>query len=358
MLAFGLIPLNQPQSPVTATEKRSRWVRPLDVPPGHWKKQLSGKLRELTIRGKLDQLKQVIAADPSLLNKRGSHGRTFLFEAVRKNRLETVMWLLERGADVQLTGCYNSESIVQLDPLTAASYYGRERLIEPLRDYGAQIDLFRAAFLRDIDSVNGFLRKNPELLNAEDPNDDIYYTPLVSFCVAGGQLELLNDMYDRGAQLLGYDAQLLFIAARVGNTSILVYLLDQGVSPTSCDATLWMATSSMEDLKLLVKSGLSPNQRPYHGLHPLMYACRADKTLDIPKARYLIELGADVNAVGPQGRTALHYAARGGTTELCELLLVAGADETVTDKEGRTPLDIAQQYDKTAVEQLLTGRTA
>lgn len=300
-------------------------------------------MRDLAVRGKLDQLKQLIAADPSLLNKRGSHGRTFLFEAVRKNRLETVVWLLEQGADVHLTGCYNSESIVQLDSLTAASYYRRKNLVEPLERYGANRDVFRAAFMGDIESVNGFLKDNPNFLNAEDPNDDIYYTPLVSFCVAGGQMDLLSELVDRGGQLLGYDAQLLFIAAHMGNTNILRYLLEQGVSPKSSDATLWMATSSLEDLKLMVKSGLSPNQRPYHGLHPLMYACRADKTLDIPKVKYLIELGADVNAIGPQGRTALHYAARGGNAELCNFLLNAGADRTRLDEAGRTPFDIAKK---------------
>lgn len=349
--------MNQLQPPATETEKRSRWVRPLDVPPGHWKKQLSGKLRDLAIRGKLDQLKQLIEADPSLLNKRGSHGRTFLFEAVRKNRLETVLWLLEQGADVHLTGSYNSESIVQLDSLTAASYYGRERLIDPLIDYGAKRDVFRSAFIGDIDSVNGYLKDNPELLNAEDPNDEIYYTPLVSFCTAGGRFDLLCELVDKGARLRGYDAQLLFIAAHTGNTDILAYLLELGVSPQSSDATLWMATSSLDDLKLLVKSGLSPNQRPYHGLHPLMYACRADKTLDIPKARYLIELGANVNAIGPQGRTALHYAARGGNAELCDFLLNAGADRTRLDDEGRTPFDIAKKFDKGAAVQLLLDWT-
>ena len=333
--------------------EEGRWVRPLDVPPGHWKKQLSGKLRDFAVKGKLDQLKQLIAADPSLLNKRGSHGRTFLFEAVRKNRYETVIWLLERGADVSLTGCYNSETLVQLDPLTAASFYRRERLIEPLTQYGARRDVFRAAFNGDKEEVDRFLQNDPKLLNAEDPHDDIYYTPLVSFCVAGGQLELLTNLVSRGANLRGYDAQLLFIATHMENPGILRFLLENGVSPFTSDATLWMATNSIEDLRLLVNAGLSPNQRPYHGLHPLMYACRADKTLDIPKAQYLIELGAEINAIGPDGRTALHYASRGSSAKLCELLLNAGADRTILDEEGKSPLDIAKSFDKKEIVHLL-----
>ncbi len=346
--------MSQPQSTLSESDLTGRWVRPLDVPPGHWKRQLSGKLRDLAIRGKLDQLKQLIGDDPSLLNKRGSHGRTFLFEAVRKNRLETVLWLLEQGADVHLTGCYNSESIVQLDPITAASFYRREQLIEPLVRFGASRDVFRAAFIGDEGAVEGFLGDDPSLLNAEDPNDEIYYSPLVSFCVAGGQLKLLRNLVDRGASLQNYDAQLLFIAAHIGDSEVLSYLLEKGVSPLFSDATLWMATNHMENLRLLVKSGLSSNQRPYHGLHPLMYACRADKSLNVARVQLMVELGAEVNAVGPQGRTALHYAARGGDPTLCQLLLDAGADPTKLDDEGRTPLEVARKYRKCDVVDLLT----
>lgn len=345
--------LNQHRLTATDPNQGRRWVRPLDVPPGHWKKQLPGKLRDLAIKGKLDQLKRLLANDPSLLNKRGSHGRTFLFEAVRKNRQEVVSWLLDQGADVQLTGSYNSESIVQLDALTAASFYRREHFVELLTRFGAERDVFRSAFVGDTDAVDAYLEDSPNLLDAEDPNDDIYYTPLISFCVAGGQLELLRKLVDRGASLRNYDAQLLFIAAHMGDKNVLNYLLSQEVSPASSDATLWMATTHLDSLRLLVRFGLSPNQKPYHGLHPLMYACRADKTLDVPKAQLLIDLGAEVNAVGPQGRTALHYAARGGNVELCELLCKAGADRLTQDDEGRTPFDVARKFGKSDVERLL-----
>ena len=201
--------------------------------------------------------------------------------------------------------------------------------------------------------MDSFLEDDPARINAEDPCDEIYFTPLVSFCVAGGQLELLTNLVSRGANLQGYDAQLLFIAAHMGCSSILAFLLQKGVSPATSDATLWMATNSIEDLRLLVSAGLSPNQRPYHGLHPLMYACRADKALDIPKVQYLIDLGAEINAVGPEGRTALHYASRGNSVKLCELLLDAGADKTMYDDEGRTPLEVARSLDKKKIAQQL-----
>ena len=339
--------------PTSLASSGDRWVRTFDFPNGHWKKQLPGKLRDLAVRGDLSKLKTLINSDPCLLNRRGSHGRTFLWEAVRKNRLETVQWLLERGADVGLTGCYNSESMVQLDPLTAASFYHHERLFEILKSFGASRDVFRAAFCGERRVVEHFLSANPELLNSEDPHDEIYFTPLVSFCVAGGQLDLLKLLVDRGAEVETYSSQLLFMGAHFGRLDILSLLVGQGASPLHSDATLWMATDRMDVLRLLVDAGLSPNQKPYRGLHPLMYACRADKSQNLDRVRYLVDLGADINKVGPQGRTALHYAARSGNREMCRVLTQAGADVNLVDDEGNTPLDVANIHGKIEVEQHL-----
>ena len=48
--------------------------------------------------------------------------------------------------------------------------------------------------------------------------------------------------------------------------------------------------------------------------------------------------GADVNAAGEDGQTALHWAAYGGHLEMAELLLAAGADVNAENDAGRTPL--------------------
>jgi len=54
-----------------------------------------------------------------------------------------------------------------------------------------------------------------------------------------------------------------------------------------------------------------------------------------------VELGVDVNAADSQGRTAGHGAAMWGYTDVIKFLAQNGADLTIKDKRGLTPLDAA-----------------
>ncbi|XP_049796009.1 ankyrin repeat, SAM and basic leucine zipper domain-containing protein 1-like [Schistocerca nitens] len=67
--------------------------------------------------------------------------------------------------------------------------------------------------------------------------------------------------------------------------------------------------------------------------------------------RALIAAGADVAARGEWGRTALHWAAR---REVAAALLDAGADRGSTTGDGRTALDIARQYNRRRLVEMLS----
>jgi ankyrin repeat protein len=57
----------------------------------------------------------------------------------------------------------------------------------------------------------------------------------------------------------------------------------------------------------------------------------------------LLEAGADVDAQQTGGYTALHEAALNGNDELADVLLAHGADLAITDDEGRTAADHAER---------------
>ena len=71
-----------------------------------------------------------------------------------------------------------------------------------------------------------------------------------------------------------------------------------------------------------------------HGHTCLMIACYKGH---FKIAKYLIEIGADVNRKSVKGNTALHDCAESGSLDIMKLLLISGARIDV-DAYGMTPL--------------------
>lgn len=335
-----------------------RWVRPFNFPPGHWKKQLPGKYLEIASRGDLNSLRQLLVEHPEYLNKRGSHGRTFLWEAARRGKLETVKWLVEQGAEIDLTGAYNQESYVQITPYCAALYYGQTDIADYLLSQGAQLDIFRAAFVGDEKVVLSYLDASPELLNAEDPQDPIYFVPLLAYAVAGGYLPTVELLLKRGPDVDQYSAQLISIATMSSRLDLIELLVTYGARVETLDTGTFVLTPDLYIMEYLLNHGASANQTGRSGFPPLVYLSRGDKGEHVEKLQLLLDHGADLNAAGPQGRTALHYAAKAGFLNVIQLLLDHGADATLKDDEGQTVLTIARAAGKLEAANLLSRYTS
>lgn len=328
---------------MTTPQAEQRWERPeiFNAPPGFWKRQLPGAVLSIAASGVVTALRQLLKERPETLNQRGPHGRTLLWEAARAGRIEPVRYLIGQGADVNLTGCYNSESVVQITPYCAARYYRREAVGELLKAHGAREDVFRLAFLGDAEGVRRELDAQPDLLDAEDPHDPIYFTPLIAFAVAGGHDALTRELIARGAALAPYSAQLFSLAAKDGNIGLIDLLLANGADARAIDSGIYISPH-LPALKRLIDAGAPVNTIGKNGFPPLVFLSRADKGKRIDAMRLLIEHGAAVNVVGPHGRSALHNAAESGNAEAVKLLLAHGADRELKDDAGKTPLKLAR----------------
>ncbi len=101
-------------------------------------------------------------------------------------------------------------------------------------------------------------------------------------------------------------------------------------------------------VRLLLKAGADVEARNRMGAQPLHYAADGgpgignwspDNQAEVIVA--LIAAGASPNATDKRGVTALHRAVRGRCAAAVEALLKNGADATLGNKSGSSPMDLA-----------------
>lgn len=145
-----------------------------------------------------------------------------------------------------------------------------------------------------------------------------------------------------------YDYELCKVGIDYGDDDFVRFLIDRGVNPNAMpmdanpdempsDTLLNMAIweDDYEIVKLLLNNGADVHIKTMHTSSPLV----ATTCLRVPIAEMLIKYGADVNGQDSIGNTALHYAVERRDHRLIQLLMCRGADDTIVNKEGKTPYE-------------------
>ncbi len=108
-----------------------------------------------------------------------------------------------------------------------------------------------------------------------------------------------------------------------------------------------------ETVRALLESGIDPNIRNERlpngdgNNTPLWFAVQGRQPADLRILEQLILRGADINAQGEYGTTALHIACAWGQLEAVKYLVEKGADLEIKDADGLTPKDVVEQgYEK------------
>lgn len=148
-------------------------------------------------------------------------------------------------------------------------------------------------------------------------------------------------LIERGAEVNARDTfgqTPLHIAAYVGNAPLVDFLLKKGADANLADRNgrtpLHLAAwgDHQNVAQLLMARGAQVNRKDIKGLTPLHLAVTRKENSG-GTARQLILQGAAVNAVDSDGWTPLFYAR---SIDTAKLLIDAGADVRIKDKEGRT----------------------
>ncbi|CAN6163315.1 unnamed protein product [Urochloa humidicola] len=106
------------------------------------------------------------------------------------------------------------------------------------------------------------------------------------------------------------------------------------------------AYGDLEKLQRLVEGEGRPVTEPDGGgYHALQWAALNNR---VAASQYILEHGADINAVDHTGQTALHWSAVRGHIQVAELLLKEGAKVDAADLYGYQATHVAAQYGQTA----------
>jgi ankyrin repeat protein len=338
-------------------------------------------------------------ADP---NRGLPGGETPLLTAARTGRLGPVQALLARQADV------NAQERKGQTALMWAAAEGHVDVVDALLAAGADRDTrvrsgFNAFFFAAREGksavVERLLRAGCEVNSVLKPtggdSDDKETTTALLLATENGHFDLASDLLAAGADPnlhpAGYTAlhaiswvrkpirgdgdpppigsgrttSLEFVRCLVNAGADVNARLEHGAGGRgrfntngSTPFLLAARTSDLPLMKLLLELGADPQIPNHHHSPPLLAAAGVGALSDgdeaaatepetVAAVRFLLDLGAEVNAVDDNGETAMHGAAYQSWPAVVRLLVERGADVKVWHRKntwGWTPLLIAEGH--------------
>jgi ankyrin repeat protein/truncated hemoglobin YjbI len=272
--------------------------------------------------GDVDAIATLAEEHPRLIDQRGRDGVTMLWTAARRGRMPVVGWLVAQGADVQIPGSAVHVTQVMVSPHCIAVRSRRAEVAQYLLDHGAQVDVFSAAFLGELDTLREHIAAG--LVNAQSPHEDFHPVTPLHHAVDGGSLAATTLLLDSGADARTSGGRLLTSAANQGSIELVRLLLDHGAEAAEAESLGPLGTDRTIG-ELLVALGFDLNVPIRDQETPLTRSCRADKREHPETVAALLDLGADPNTPNAKGRTPLAIATSAGFAETVALLRAAGA---------------------------------
>jgi truncated hemoglobin YjbI len=185
-------------------------------------------------KGDVEAVAALVEEHPRLIDQRGGDGVTMLWTAARRGRAPLVRWLVDRGADVEIPGSAVHMTQVMVSPYCIAVRSRRREVAQYLVDHGAQIDVFCAAFLGELEALREHVVAG--LANAQSPHEDFHPVKPLHHAVDGGSVAAVTLLLESGADARSVGGRLLTSAANQGSIELVRLLLDHGADPNAVNA--------------------------------------------------------------------------------------------------------------------------
>jgi ankyrin repeat protein len=200
--------------------------------------------------------------------------------------------------------------------------------------------------------------------SADTPIAEGHQTPLQR-AASSGKTEIAKLLIERGASVNAPAASgsALHLAIQGGWDDIVQLLIDNGADPDQRDAfdntplVLAVSAQHRDIAEILIKAGADLGASS-SGLTPLMFA---SSTGDVDQVRFLVKAGAKVNGVGKGqygGRSALLAAIPDGQADAVKALIELKADVNQKGPDGKTPLAAAREAKQEEIVTILKAAGA
>ncbi len=299
----------------------------------------------------------------AVVNLQDSSLDTPLFYAIDGNLPQEVTLLLQKGASLTMANLLGNT------PLHEAVRQGSPTLVSILLQAGASpaaVDKAGNTPLQDLIWVSADQPALGNLLLAAGANleaKNLEGRTVLDQAVRRGETALVKYLLSKNANPNASDISgrtPVFEAVLNGQTDLLAELLRHGGRVWQRDITgatpLHFAASQGNEsaIRLLIQQGADPFAENRDGASPTSLALRSGPTAW--KAFFTTD---NVNNQNNLGRTALHLAVlTGAPAAAIKMLLSLGADPSIRDKNGQTPLDLAKKLNKQDLVAALEESTA
>ena len=326
-------------------------------------------LMEAARRGNLATVRTLLSKKANLNARESNGGQTALMWALSQRQSAVVEALLEGGADV------HAASKTGFTPLMFAAQQGDQDSARILLRAGAKPNdaqpktgltaLMIASAMAQAKAVDVLLDKGADP-NLADANG---YTSLhrvvrdsdygINLVAKDDILTIVKSLLKHGANpnvRLSQDKEKAAEEIKNGNVAIegkrTAVTVDEIILQGATPLFLAAEVNNLDVIKALVDAGADPLIASERGTTPLMMAAGAgtdvqrerelpERATAVETATFLVEHGADVNAAGQYGWTALHAATYQGLNDVIAYLVSKGAKIDQKDEFGQTPLSIS-----------------
>lgn len=331
----------------------------------------SGDMFTAIERGNLDRVETFLKENPALLSQCDDRGRSPLHAAAAEGQREIVEFLIAKGAAVD----QRDRGFSKNTPLMYACSHGRRDTAALLIAKGAQVNARNrrerlTALLRASEKSSKktaeWLKKYMDQFKEKRGNSALH------LAVTSGSKETVSLLLEHDAEInaIGeWGHTPLFIAVIMRNKELAGYLIARGAQVNNGAAinrswggyeTNWTPLmqaawqGSRDIVRLLVEQGAEIDAAGSSGRTALVFAIFRKK---VPVARFLVSKGADLS-VTIAGSTLLHEAAYQDLEEIAQILISRGLDINAVNERNQTPLHRALYHGSVDTALLLLKKGA